>query len=136
MTDIEKRCKADHDDESDNEGIDYLFDPRKGFELCIAMSVGYRKQVQELKEEIGTLRAEHDRDMTEMRRMLHETKTKLTVTTENYCSLFSQNQGLLTRLQAVEDENRSFIERISALEEENKQMKERLAILEAKIVTK
>ena len=70
MTDIEERCKSEFDDDSDNEGIAYAFDPKAGFEYCIFMAHGLKKENAEIKAKISQMEVDHDHATCEYQRQL------------------------------------------------------------------
>jgi hypothetical protein len=152
MNDIESRCKAEHVDDSDNDGIAYMFDPRKGFEYCISMTVGYKREVEILKAELAAIREEAEREKVAWRMRVQEAETTLATIKENYNTLFEAHQQLMAQSKALTDENKQLKEeneqvkleneqiklenkrlsdRLDIVEEENKRMKERLDALEA-----
>jgi hypothetical protein len=145
MNDIESRCKAEHVDDSDNDGIAYMFDPRKGFEYCISMTVGYKREVELLKAELAVIKEDAEREKVAWRMRVQEAETTLATIKENYNTLFAAHQQLMAQSKALTDENKQLKEeneqiklenkrlsdRLDIVEEENKRMKERLDALEA-----
>jgi hypothetical protein len=137
MTEIEEKCKKEFDDDSDNDDLVYEFDPKAGFEYCIFMAHGFKKENAELKARISQMENEHERQMFDMQRKLRDMEVKLATLTESYCKLYTAHEELMTRCSVLEEENKQLreanvklLERCTTLEDENKQLRERCSTLE------
>jgi hypothetical protein len=105
MTDIEERCKSEFDDDSDNEGIAYTFDPKAGFEYCIFMAHSLKKENAEIKAKISQMERDHDYAVCEMQREIRELKAKLAAVSDNYNRLYKDHSDLSMRFTELEKEN-------------------------------
>ncbi len=132
MTDIEERCKSEFDDDSDNEGIAYAFDPKAGFEYCIFMAHGLKKENAEIKAKISQMEVDHDHATCEYQRQLRDVNASLVHVKGIYRDLNMSYQELYAENTDLKDKNKQLTDRVSSLAEENDQVKLRLAILEEK----
>ena len=105
MTDIEERCKSEFDDDSDNEGIAYVFDPKAGFEYCIFMAHGLKKENAEIKAKVDQVERDHEHKICDMQREMRELKAKLAAITDDYNRLHKDHSDLSTRFTELEKEN-------------------------------
>ncbi len=105
MTDIEERCKSEFDDDSDNEGIVYAFDPKAGFEYCIFMAHGLKQENAEIKAKVDQVERDHDHKICEMQREMRELKAKLATLTDDYNLLYKDHSDLSTRFTELKKEN-------------------------------